>query len=104
MHHELEDQLSPLPESFLALYPLWRGKRTESLAHIRQRYDLCEDLCQQLLPGLQALHDDGIGSEDLLDRCEAGMASPESGLSSEEARWVVTRIAELAGWTTPPQT
>ena len=98
-----DDQLTPLPESFLALgggRPL-RGQAAQ--AELRARYELCEDLANTLVPSAQALlHDDGLTEEDVLWRCHMGLAQPASGLQAGEAGWVVRRLAELLNWPCPP--
>lgn len=102
------DQRTQVPESFLLVtLPGWTSRSrpyakisADELAHVRERHDFCEDLCQQLLPGLQALHDDGVNSDELLSRCAAGLAQPDSGVSEGETTWILARLAELANWRT----
>lgn len=98
-----DDQLTPMPESFLALgggRPL-RGQAAQ--AELRARYELCEDLANTLVPSAQALlHDDGLTEEDVLWRCHLGLAQPAAGLQPGEAGWVVRRLAELLNWPCPP--
>lgn len=97
-----EDQLTPLPESFLKLYQGLRGRLLEPAAAVRARYELCEDLAQQVVPAAQALHhDDGLAEDDVLGRIGAALAQPEAGLRDGEAVWVVTRLAELLRWAAP---
>ena len=99
-----DHQFSPLPDSFLRLYSGWRGKLLRPLAEVRTRHDFCEDLANHLMASAQALHhDDGLGEDDVLLRCHAGLATPEAGLADGEAEWVVCRLAELLRWT-PPET
>ncbi len=97
-----DDQLTPLPESFLALAGSGRRLSRAELAEWRGRYELCEDLANHLVPSAQALlHDDGLAEEDVLWRCHQGLAQPASGLQPGEAGWVVQRLAELLHWPCP---
>lgn len=97
-----DDQLPPLPASFLALYAGTRGRLLEPAATVRARYELCEDLAGHLVASAQALHhDDGLAEDEVLRRVHAGLASPDSGLSAAEAGWLVQRLAELLRWTPP---
>ena len=97
-----EEQLSPLPASFVAVYAGPGGRLSQGVAQVRARYELCEDLASHLSPSAQALHhDDGLGEDDVLLRCHAGLNNPASGLSPGEADWVVRRLAELLRWPAP---
>lgn len=97
-----DDQLTPLPASFLALYAGARGRLLEPAATVRARYELCEDLASHLTASAQALHhDDGLAEDDVLRRIHTGLANPASGLSDGEAGWLVHRLAELLRWTLP---
>jgi hypothetical protein len=98
----MEDQLTPLPESFLKLYQGLRGRLLEPAAAVRARYELCEDLANQVMPAAQALHhDDGLGEDDVLSRIAQALAHPDAGLRDGEAHWVVQRLAELLRWEMP---
>jgi hypothetical protein len=97
-HNQLE-----LPDSFLALY-LTPGhlKPTATRATITARYELCEDLASHLEAYAQARHHDlDIPQAEVLARCHQGLLSADSGVSVDEARWVILRLAELAGWACP---
>jgi hypothetical protein len=97
-----EDQLTPLPESFLKLYTGARGRLLEPADQVRARYELCEDLANQVMPAAPALHhDDGLAEDDVLGRIHAGLSTPDAGLRDGEPRWVVTRLAELLRWQAP---
>jgi hypothetical protein len=97
-----DDYQIPIPPSFDALYRDARGRLTEPLAIYRARYELCEDMAQQLVERAQAAHHDiGLPEDDVLRRCHAGIAAPETGLSAAEADWVTLRLAELLGWPFP---
>ncbi len=88
-----------IPPSFLALYTDARRRLIEPVDTVRARYELCEDLANQLVDHAKAQHfDNGISEDEVLARCGAGLAAAESGLSAPEGVWVVTRLAELLGW------
>lgn len=88
-----------IPPSFQALYTNARGRLTEPVVTLRERYDQCEDLAQQLIEHAQAVHFDQGVSEDLfLQRIHAGLLATDSGVRADEAVWVVTRLAELLRW------
>lgn len=92
-------QLPWIPDSFAALYQGQRGKLMVLVEELRARYELCEDLAQQLVSTAQALHhDDGLAEDDVLGRMQAALSVPDSGLREDEAGWVVTRLAELLRW------
>jgi hypothetical protein len=92
-------QLSWIPDSFTELYRGQGGRLMVLVEELRARYELCEDLAQQVVPAAQALrHDDGLTEDDVLDRLEQALSNPDSGLREDEARWVVRRLDELLGW------
>ncbi len=94
-----DDYQIPIPPSFQALYLDARRRLSLPLAEYRQRYELCEDLAQMLIETGQALHHDlGVDQASVLSRTERGLRAADSGFSAAEARWVVTRLAELLGW------
>lgn len=93
-------QLPFIPESFADLYRGQRGRLMVLVEELRERYELCEDLAQQLVATAQALHhDDGLAEDDVLGRMQQALGSPGSSLREDEAGWVVTRLAELLRWT-----
>ena len=88
-----------LPDSFRALHSDARGRLQLPRADLFERYELCEDLAQQMTDPARHIHFDlGIAEDEVLTRCRAGLAAPESGLREDEARWVLCRLAELLGW------
>ena len=92
-----------IPPSFFALYadPA-RQRLREPIALVRQRYEVCEDLATHLTEHARILAHVEVPSEDeVLHRIHAGLRSAGSGVSPDEARWVVLRLAELLGWQTP---
>lgn len=98
----MDDQLTPLPDSFLILYTGARGRLLEPAQQVRARYELCEDLANHLVtPAQAAHHDDGLAEEDLLLRFHVGLSQPESGIRTDEAVWIVRRLAELLNWSVP---
>lgn len=92
-----------VPGSFLALYTAASGTRlTEPMSSIRQRYELCEDLVQSLVEqAAMALHRTSAPEREVLHAIESGLAGPDSAVQPHEARWVIRRVAELAGWEDP---
>lgn len=88
-----------VPPSFTSLYSDARGRLTVSLQALRERYELCEDLANHLVEHSRNLQLSlGDCEAEVLERCELGLLTPESGVSGPEAHWVVTRLAELLGW------
>lgn len=89
-----------LPESFLDLHrDRSRSRLKTPIGDVRERYELCEDLAQQLVPQAQQVHFDlGVDEASVLERIEAGLKAPDSGLTEPEAGWVTTRLAELLEW------
>lgn len=96
-----EDQ-SVLPPSFLALYLDRRQRLTAPRGEVLQRYELCEDLAQQLEAPTRGAALQGLAEDVVLRRCRDGLADPSSGLRADEAHWVACRLAELLGWPMPP--
>lgn len=98
-----DDYQIDIPPSFFALYADRRQQRLrEPIGLVRARYEACEDLATHLTEHARILAHVEVPSEDeVLQRIHAGLLSPESGVSVDEARWVVLRLAELLGWPTP---
>lgn len=72
------------------------------IAQLRERYELCEDLAQMLVDAARTQsHGGTVSDEEVLQRCHAGLAQADSGLSAPEARWVIARLAELLDWPLP---
>lgn len=96
------NQIEP-PPSFVALFASPSGhKLLEPMSTVRQRYELCEDLAQALTEQASAnLFKSGAGEADVLGKMELALATEESPLSPIEAKWVVTRLAELLDWPAP---
>jgi hypothetical protein len=91
-----------VPPSFIALHADARGQLRATPDHLRQRYELCEDLANLLVDQAQTLYHVQAPSEaEILRRMHAGLAGGGAGLAPGEAAWVVSRLAELLGWPCP---
>ncbi|WP_047198299.1 hypothetical protein [Caldimonas brevitalea] len=92
-----------IPPSFYALYTDARRRLTVPLNVLRARYDLCEDLAQQLVGHARNQHhgSHGLREDEVLRRCRLGLSTPDAGVSAAEAGWVVRRLAELLDWECP---
>lgn len=88
-----------VPPSFIALYTDSRRRLTLPVRDLRQRYELCEDLSQQLVDHARTTHfAHGISEDEVLLRMHRGLTSPEPQVEAAEAGWVVRRLAELLEW------
>jgi len=97
-----DDNQTFVPPSFQALYRDARGRWTLPPREVAVRCELCEDLAQHLTDHCRGVHVDiGADAQDVLTRCLQGLLQPESGVSVNEAHWVVTRLAELLNWPRP---
>jgi hypothetical protein len=98
-----DDYQIDIPPSFFALYTDARQQRLRvTIETVRSRYEACEDLATHLVEHARILAHVEVPSEDeVLHRIHAGLCSPDAGVSADEARWVVLRLAELLGWQTP---
>jgi hypothetical protein len=91
-----------VPPSFMAVYSDTRQRLTDKPAVVRARYELCEDLSGHLVEHAQTLYHVQAPSEaEILRRIHAGLCTAESGVSTAEATWIVTRLAELLVWPCP---
>jgi hypothetical protein len=92
-----------VPPSFVALFTTPGGHRlTEPMSHVRERYELCEDMAQMLTEQAGTLLFKTGGSErDVLASLRVALSGPESALGGNELAWVLTRLAELLGWAPP---
>lgn len=94
-----DDNQILVPPSFVALYTDARHRLSVPARELAARYELCEDLAQHLTDHCRGVHIDiGADAQDVLQRCLAGLLQPDSGVSEAEARWTVTRLAELLNW------
>lgn len=96
-----DDNQIIVPPSFIALFQDERGRLQERPATVRERYELCEDLACGLVEQAQQLYHDAPSEQEVLSGMHAALATPASGLTPDEARWVVWRLAELLGWRSP---
>lgn len=88
-----------IPPSFIAVHSDARGRLQVPLSTLREQYDLCEDLAQQLIDTARNVWLDlGIAEDEVLRRCHAGLLTEPAAVSPPEADWVVTRLKELLGW------
>lgn len=91
-----------VPPSFIAVFSDARQRLREPSEVVRQRYELCEDLANQLVEHAQLLYHAQAPSESgILLSLHAGLRSPDAGVSPGEADWVVSRLAELLNWDCP---
>jgi len=90
----------PLPESFARLYRAPGGQRfTCPALEVHERHEFCEDLAQMLVDTARdKLFALGVTEADVLERMARGLRADGAPVSASEARWVVTRLAELLGW------
>jgi len=97
-----DDNQIYIPPSFFAVYSDARQRLREPIDVVRARYEICEDLAGHLVGHAQIQHHTEVPVEgEILRRIQAGLATPESGVSRAEAGWIVQRLAELLGWEAP---
>ena len=88
-----------IPPSFIELYTDRRRRLTVTLQTLRERYDLCEDLENQLVDFARGVHHDlGVSEDEVLARCRQGLLEEPIQVERPEAVWVERRLAELLGW------
>jgi hypothetical protein len=92
-----------VPPSFVALFTPPGGHRlTQPMAHVRARYELCEDLAQMLCEQASvAAFKSGAPEGEVLAGMQAALSTGSGALPEGEPAWVVTRIAEILGWELP---
>lgn len=91
-----------VPPSFIAVHSDARGRLQISADELRARYELCEDLASVLVDQAQTLlHVQAPSEAQILLGIARGLQTPESGTSTAEASWIVSRLAELLGWKHP---
>jgi hypothetical protein len=93
-----------VPPSFTALFTSPSGYRlTEPMSHVRQRYELCEDMAQMLTEQAgTTLFKSGGSEEQVLAQMRLALSGEGSPVLPPEAEWVVRRLAELLNWPAPP--
>ena len=89
-----------IPDSFVALYlDPGRVKPRQTRAVIAARYELSEDMAQQLFELARAWHFDlGLSEDEVLRRCRLGLLAEPAAFDAPEAAWIVRRLAELEAW------
>jgi hypothetical protein len=98
-----DDNQFIVPPSFIALFvPPGGIKPRASREHIAERYEFCEDLAQMLTETASTkLFELSVAEADVLERIHRGLLVEGAPVDADEARWVVTRLAELLGWPAP---
>ena len=97
-----ENQIA-IPRPFIDLFiPTGSIKPSEPRAVIAERYELCEDMAQMLTEhATQRKLDLGVPEDMVLERIHRGLLVDGSVVRTEEAGWIVCRLAELLGWPMP---
>lgn len=97
---DIERHDTPVPESFLVLYPsAGRARSSHDWQAVVDRHAFCEDLVQGLAELARAQRDDlGLTRHDVLDRVGRGVQALDPPLPPGEADWVQWRLVELLGW------
>jgi 2-hydroxychromene-2-carboxylate isomerase len=98
-----EDNQIVVPPSFVALFvPPGRIKPTASRHEIATRYELCEDLAQMLTEQAHTKKWElGVTEADVLERMRRGLLAEPAVVTTDEAHWVLRRLAELLEWPDP---
>lgn len=100
-----DDNQIIVPPSFIALYSDARQRLREPADVVRARYELCEDLAGLLVDQAQTLyHTDAPSEAGILRQMHQGLCAAGSAVTTDEATWVVCRLAELLEWACPPLT
>ena len=99
----MSDSQLVIPPSFIQLFvPAGKTRPVEPREVIAQRYDLCEDMAQMLTETAREKHFGiGVAESDVLKRIHAGLVTDSSLVSTDEAVWIVRRLAELLYWELP---
>lgn len=89
-----------IPQSFIALFVTkGHNKPNASLETVLARYELCEDTALILAERAKTLlFDLDLSENEVLKRCHQGLMDDGSVVTSKEADWVITRLAELLEW------
>lgn len=94
-----DDYQIHIPPSFAALYTDRRHRLTITVAALRDRYDLCEDLANHLVDFAKDVHHGlGVAEDEVLARCRNGLLTPPAQVEPFEAQWIERRLAELLYW------
>ncbi len=97
-HNQIE-----VPAAFMALY-CRNGRPVESRQVVESRYEICEEIAEQVAAFCQNLQLKAeLPESQVLVNCRAGLlASPET-MSELEVDWVMGRCAELLNWPCTPR-
>ena len=89
-----------IPPSFMALFIApGRSRPSAPREFIAERCEYCEDLAHMLVDSAQnKLWDLKLDEQEVLQRMWRGLQGGAAGVDEAEARWVITRLAELLGW------
>ena len=98
-----DDHQIHIPPTFMALFvPPGKIKPTLGQRELVARYELCEDMAQLLTEqAAQQQFQLGITEDLALDSCLQGLLASPQLISEVEARWVISRLAELLNWPLP---
>ncbi len=98
-----EEYQIEIPPSFMALFiDPGQHKPNASREVVAGRYELCEDMATMLMSTAKdMLLSLGITEGDVLVQCLRGLTGEEPVVTAAEARWVITRLAELLEWSPP---
>ena len=99
-----DDNQIIVPPSFVALYiEPGRSRPGAGRDEIAARHDFCEDLaCLLSEHALNKRWELGVTEHDVLGRIWLGLQGGAAGVNEREARWVITRLAELLDWPALP--
>jgi hypothetical protein len=92
-----------IPQSFIALFVV-RGRLRAGATReiVAGRYELCDDTASMLTEHAETmLFNLGCPETEVLTRCHQGLVADASVFSTEEAAWVIGRLAELLNWAQP---
>ena len=99
------DNQIEIPQSFIALH-VRPGRRMPTAPHaeILARYEQCEDMALVLMEQAQVLaFQENLSEKEVLMRCRQGLLTEDAAaadriFSTQEAEWIVRRLAELLDW------
>ena len=99
----MDDNQILVPPSIAALYTAPGGHRlTEPMSHVRERYELCEDMAQMLVEHAAAAQfKSGAPEADVLAGMRQALSGEGATVTPGEAGWVVRRMAEVLDWPQP---
>jgi len=97
------DNQIEIPQSFMVMYvPPGRSRPDATQEVVLARYEQCEDMACMLTEHAQMLaFKENFTEQEVLVRCHQGLLADASGFTENESEWVILRLAELLGWTSP---